>query len=239
MNSSREIQFDYIRSLAIVFVIFIHSMGWINNINTLNIAYIIRVTLDSVIYTGVPLFVMLSGALLLGKEETISQFFSKRFKRIIIPFILWSLLVYAILYIQEGGNIFFEYINSYITKTLTSGVYGIYWYIYLIVGLYIITPFLRKICKDKNICIYTITIIYTFYVVQRIFPEVAVCNRFSCDNLLYIGYYITGYAINKYFKQYKGFKITSILLLISFITTYIFVSLIIKHLGIGGGKLYQ
>ncbi len=129
---------------------------------------------------------------------------------------------------------FFEYINSYITKTLTSGVYGIYWYIYLIVGLYIITPFLRKICKDKNICIYTITIIYTFYVVQRIFPEVAVCNRFSCDNLLYIGYYITGYAINKYFKQYKGFKITSILLLISFITTYIFVSLIIKHLGIGG-----
>lgn len=106
MNSSREIQFDYIRSLAIVFVIFIHSMGWINNINTLNIAYIIRVTLDSVIYTGVPLFVMLSGALLLGKEETISQFFSKRFKRIIIPFILWSLLVYAILYIQEGGNIF-------------------------------------------------------------------------------------------------------------------------------------
>lgn len=52
-------------------------MGWINEIQTLNSTYIVRTILDSVIYSGVPLFVMLSGALLLGKKGTYSCFFPK------------------------------------------------------------------------------------------------------------------------------------------------------------------
>ncbi len=52
-------------------------MGWINEIKTLNSTYIVRTILDSVIYSGVPLFVMLSGALLLGKKEPIRDFFPK------------------------------------------------------------------------------------------------------------------------------------------------------------------
>lgn len=214
MKNHRVLQFDYIRALAIVFVILIHSMGWINEITTLNSAYIVRTILDSVIYSGVPLFVMLSGALLLGKKEPISDFFSKRLKRIVIPFFIWSILVYAILYIQEGGRNPIVYLTSYVTKTLTTGVYGIYWYIYLILGLYLITPALRKICEDKKTCLYTATLTFTLYFIQKIFPTVQICKYFDSANFLYIAYFISGYAIQQYLQHYNRFhKVCKIALL--------------------------
>ena len=46
----------------------------------------------------VPVFVMLSGALLLHRESSLAQFFSRRFLRIILPFLFWS-VVYALHYI--------------------------------------------------------------------------------------------------------------------------------------------
>lgn len=206
MKDSRIIQLDYIRSLAIIFVIFIHSMGFINTIQVFEEAYFVRVILDSIIYSGVPLFVMLSGALLLGKQEHILQFFRKRFKRILTPFILWSLLIYTILYIQDGGRSIHQFLLTYIYKTLTTGVYGIYWYIYLIIGLYLITPILRKVCQDKISCLYTIIIIFVLYIIQYLFPDVSICKRFASSNLLYIGYYIAGYAISFLFKLHKRYK---------------------------------
>ena len=53
--------------------------------------------------SSVPLFVMLSGFLLLPMQDKISTFFRKRFTRIIYPFIAWCVLyagyyVFCLLY---------------------------------------------------------------------------------------------------------------------------------------------
>ena len=48
---------------------------------------------DSLVRMAVPLFFMVSGALLLNqKEEALSRFFSKRFVKVIIPLIAWSIV---------------------------------------------------------------------------------------------------------------------------------------------------
>lgn len=227
MNNNRIIQFDYIRSLSIILVIFIHSMAWINEVTVINSTYIVRVMIDSVIYTGVPLFVMLSGALLLGKEEPISLFFKKRFKRLIIPFIIWSIFIYAILYIQDGGRSIIGYATSYITKTLTSGVYGIYWYMYLIIGLYLITPILRKVCATKDTCIYTSLFYFVFFIIYSIFPSIKICNRFVSENFLYVGYFVTGYAIYQYLQHKKNFCKISLILLIIFVALKILSNIVL------------
>lgn len=67
----RDFSLDIIRSIAIIFVICIHSMGKLNILVTafFDENAISHLFLSSIIYMGVPLFVMLSGALLLGKEE--------------------------------------------------------------------------------------------------------------------------------------------------------------------------
>ena len=99
----RNLSFDFIR--CVVFVICIHSMALIDGMVNLSIfPRLVKTVLDTFIYSGVPLFIMLSGSLLLTKEESLSVFFIKRIRRILLPFFLWSMLVYAILYVQEGGE---------------------------------------------------------------------------------------------------------------------------------------
>src|SRR5215216_3311907 len=41
---------------------------------------------------GVPLFFLISGYLLLSKQEDLSVFFRKRAARIVVPFLVWSIL---------------------------------------------------------------------------------------------------------------------------------------------------
>src|SRR3546814_13654277 len=46
---------------------------------------------DSLTRSCVPVFLMISGVLLLGKQETLAVFFRKRFARILPPLLFWSL----------------------------------------------------------------------------------------------------------------------------------------------------
>ena len=113
----RNLSFDFIRCVAIVFVICIHSMALIDGMVNLSIfPRLVKTVLDTFIYSGVPLFIMLSGSLLLTKEESLSVFFIKRIRRILLPFFLWSMLVYAILYVQEGGRNPMEWFTFFIYK---------------------------------------------------------------------------------------------------------------------------
>ena len=51
----------------------------------------------ALVVMGVPLFFMLSGALLLDSQVTsIGHFLTKRFKRLLLPFFLWGTVVYII-----------------------------------------------------------------------------------------------------------------------------------------------
>ena len=62
--------------------------------------------IESVFYFAVPLFFMISGALLLefNKKYNIKTFFKKRITKTFIPFIIWSFigLIIQVFYIQDG-----------------------------------------------------------------------------------------------------------------------------------------
>jgi len=97
-------------------------------------------------YLGVPLFVMLSGALLLNPskaDEPMGVFFKKRFNRIGLPLIFWT-LVYFIWSFNVWGK---PMTLSNIGQGLISGSYPILWFLYLLVGLYLATPILRTLVK--------------------------------------------------------------------------------------------
>ena len=88
-----------------------------------------------------------------------------------------------------------EWFTFFIYKYVTSGVYGIYWYVYLILGLYLITPLLRKILSggDRSLVFYMVGLVSVIYLFVELFPNVSVTNRFACQNLLYIFYFLWVY----------------------------------------------
>jgi surface polysaccharide O-acyltransferase-like enzyme len=97
---------------------------------------------DSLARPAVPLFVMLTGALLLQPEkvdEPIGVFFKKRLNRIALPFLFWTAAYFAWRYFVNGETLS---ANSILQGVLT-GSYNHLWYLYLLVGLYLITPVAR------------------------------------------------------------------------------------------------
>lgn len=217
MNSStnthdRDLRYDYLRALAVIMVVFIHSTELFRQYAIqhagLHLEFILYSVIN-IIFTAVPLFVMLSGALLLRKDEPILDFYRKRFSRVIIPFLVWSVIVYAITYYMEGGRSITGYFYGLYFKTVfENGVHDIYWYIYIILGLYIITPILRIICQkaDKPMMYYLFFLLLALYCANQLIPGVTLFQRFDCKILQYLMYFVGGYVITNYACQEKYFK---------------------------------
>ena len=88
--SHRLLWADIMRISAITFVVMIHTFSLSTEHSFANIASVVLFLLAK---TGVPLFVMVSGALLIPKHETPAVFFRKRIRRVLLPWIVWTVIV--------------------------------------------------------------------------------------------------------------------------------------------------
>lgn len=204
-------KFDFIRCLAIIFVICIHSMAIMDAAIAEGSAGIgvklIGGILNSIIHSGVPLFLMLSGSLLLGKKEPVKLFFYKRLKRILVPFFIWSLFVFMLSSFKDFRKLGCgQLISTFFYKFLTEGTFGIYWYVYAIIGLYLITPVLRVYFghADKKMAYYFGGILVLITSASQLFPSITIFSRFSSLNLDCLTYFIIGYIINQYVVKEKN-----------------------------------
>ncbi|MHA8049537.1 acyltransferase [Aquirufa sp. ROCK-SH2] len=94
----------------------------------------------------VPIFVMLSGALILPKEEEIPLFLKKSFQRILVPFFFWH-CVYMFFNWQvryRGKHFQFDQGLNWIIQQFQGYSSYHFWYIYMLIGLYLFIPIIGK-----------------------------------------------------------------------------------------------
>ncbi|MEA5461397.1 acyltransferase family protein [Arcicella sp. LKC2W] len=104
---------------------------------------------------AVPVFVILSGYLLLDRYDNLATFLSKRFSRIFVPFLIW-LFIYMIHGTFKGIKA--EQVNwlsvDWIVRILTNNASGSgqLWFVYMLLGLYLFTPVLSRwfVAAPKN-----------------------------------------------------------------------------------------
>jgi surface polysaccharide O-acyltransferase-like enzyme len=142
---------DLIRTLAIILVIVLHAAIEPHPIATeINQAEVYRwwtVNIFSSVATPcIPLFVLLTGSLLLTPEKTAEPqtvFFKKRWNRIALPFIFWAVIYFVWTYFLNGNVLT---LND-VTSGLLNAPYYHFWFLYMLVGLYLITPILRVVAS--------------------------------------------------------------------------------------------
>ena len=140
----RIVFLDYLRVVACFMVILVHSIepfylgGEGSYIATLSDARWVTF-LDSALRCAVPLFVMTSSYLLLPIKENTTTFLKRRFHRVAIPFILWSLLYAIVPYWGTGGAVDIEGNLSRLLFNLMPHS-GHLWFVYMLLGIYIIMP---------------------------------------------------------------------------------------------------
>lgn len=120
--------------------------------------------IGSIVRCSVPLFVMMSGALLLPTSLGLTSFYAKRIKRLAIPLVFWSMALPFLfyLYIRLAGGTSFPFIDSSTytfdaacRKSFTFFLNFNYdttplWYLYMLIGLYFIIPILSAWIKNAS-----------------------------------------------------------------------------------------
>lgn len=201
----RETELDILRLIAMMAVIWVHVGGMgTNNLPTSASDCQWLIFLKSIMTWQIPVYVMISGRFFLDPDRQMP--FSKILKsvgRLALAFVIWN-IVYQIFYILTNS-----YVGLNWKGVLSQGVIGPYhfWYLYMIIGMYLITPFLRKIAEDKKLSEYFIILFFIFSFLTKYgseFPFVGGTVGAMLDNmnmefvLGYSGYYILGYYLRKF-----------------------------------------
>jgi surface polysaccharide O-acyltransferase-like enzyme len=149
---------------------------------------------QSIAWIGVPLFIMLHGALLLkpGKNESIRLFFKKRWARIGLPFLFWG----AIYFVWDFVVVGIPFSLNAIIEGILAGPYTHFWYMYVLVGLYLVTPILRVFLAqaDRTIIKYFVLV---WLLGVTIVPLVSSLTPFTLSGNIFttgefVGYFVLG-----------------------------------------------
>jgi surface polysaccharide O-acyltransferase-like enzyme len=151
------------RCIAILLVVLNHVSNWEQFYNP---NQLVKNVYMSIATTGVPVFIMISGALLLSKHnEPISAFFKKRMNKILVPFACWSYiyLVYQkyVPLLPWQRTIPASSVSFNPIILLKGPTYAHLWFIYMLICLYLTVPILRKLCANipKNLLHYMMAIL--------------------------------------------------------------------------------
>ncbi len=221
---------DNLRFFATISVIILHvastALYFFNKIPLSH--WLIADLTDSAMRFCVPLFLMISGGLLLRENHKPIEFFKKRVTRVIFPFIFWSLIYSVTVFVYysftKDINIsFIESVENFIfyKENFRQIAYHL-WYVYTIIGIYLITPFIRNIFAKQGkkpqlhfILIWLIIIILNadIFNFSELIKSVFKFFGFTC-------YFIAGYYLSN-MKRFISKKIKIILwILVGFLILF-------------------
>lgn len=136
----RLIWADIIKIIAILGVILLHvSAPYLTPFDASSREWWIGNIYDAFSRWCVPLFVMVSGSLLLPSAGglPLGRFLRVRVSRVVIPFLTWS-AIYFLYRIHVNGEAL--PLTSFFTMLLTEPVYYHLWFIYMLIVLYLFAP---------------------------------------------------------------------------------------------------
>lgn len=203
MNSAKNniLWVDFVKVAAMFAVVFLHvAAPLLNHFNEIIRPYWwIGNIYDSAVRMCVPLFFMVSGYLLLGKTESLTTFFAKRIRKVLIPLVVWSIfyILWRIVYEKEALTLSLRLIF----ETFLTPTYYHLWFLYAIISVYLFVPILRLIVQNggQQYLHYFIALWILAASVIPLFEKVTGVYR-TYDSSLpygYVGYLVIGYLLGQ------------------------------------------
>lgn len=195
MSKNRIVYFDVLNILACICVIFLHMNGIVHNY-TNSRAWKTALIFEVICYWAVPVFIMLSGATLLKYRERYDTkiFFKKRFIKILIPWVIWSFIIYII----NNDNIS---IVQFTKDFCYCKIESIYWFFPLILYLYCLIPIFSLIKEERKLLWGIVLFIFVFAgiigpVCQMLNISFPTIFNYCLETNAYIMFLILGYLLS-------------------------------------------
>lgn len=237
LQEGRSWNYDFLRVICTIAVILIHVSSSYKNAY-MDASAFGRLYTDNLLATcvynviprfAVPCFVMLSGAFILADDRNANYyaFWNKKIRKTGIPTLIFSCgyTLWNMLTVLHGGGEKAEIIRLF-KQFVTGNSYFHMWYMYMLAGIYFLTPFLvliriHTIQKDlkKIVCVFMIWAGLSAWTSQHLLTW-DLGRAF-----LYTGYFMTGYLIREQIKERKNNRLGICLILcgiiIELVTAYV------------------
>jgi surface polysaccharide O-acyltransferase-like enzyme len=221
-NNARQRLFyiDVLRSVAIIGVIIIHGLDQILRFSNdfTSITWWYANILNSSVRWVLPAFFMISGLLLLSKDEDVRAFLTKRLNRIIVPTLVWSGVYGLWVWMQYNhGLTLKEHLIS--TFVHATPYYHLY-FLFAIFGFYLLNPILAVFVRHSSqrrlayaiatfLCVASVSNMSVSWFLG-VYPGTRLMSLLQW--VPFIGYYLAGFYFNAYPLTWPTKKIVSILL---------------------------
>ena len=163
MKEHRIIYFDYLRVFAVISVVILHVAceHW-GTLDTRSTQWQTLNFYDSIVRWGVPVFLMISGALFLDRKPNIQLLYSKYIPRMALAYCVWSAF-YAVTAPWVARLTDSESLLS-VPSIITGTIRGHFhlWFIPMIIGIYLCLPLLQPITASKELRQYFLILSFLF-----------------------------------------------------------------------------
>ncbi|MBO5460201.1 MAG: acyltransferase family protein [Ruminococcus sp.] len=188
---------EIIRALSFVMVIIIHVANYFcRAFESIGLGeYLFSLVLNTLARVSVPSFFMISGALLLGRNETMKKNI-QRIARFLPVLIIWTAIYYIF-------NTYYMDQTVELKKILEIPAEAHLWYLYVMIPIYLILPFLQAMCRgmssklEKEFAIVGTAVVIVLHLMSyahlQFYYDVPILG-----NRVYIYYLFIGYVIAKY-----------------------------------------
>lgn len=210
-GTNRILWVDILKILASIAVVVLHVASKNYMVTADRFQWEVFNFFDGLSRWSVPVFSMVTGIFLLKKDKVISikDIYAKYVKRMLLVLIFWNIL-YAILYALEevlAGetfNIWDIFSSIFVSKAPHL------WYLYMLIGLYIVTPLLKKIVESEKLMKYYLCLWVIFQIIIgsiNMIPNISTfLESIIKDMYIYWTMGFTGYFILGYYLSQKHFQ---------------------------------
>ena len=221
----KDERLEYLRVFSCLMVVVGHLANWyMRAYPNLSIdSYVCAILMNGVCRVSVPIFFMISGALLL-EQQIDFQKNNRRTINMLIKTIVWTLIyiVWDYLYLGQG----YELKSMFSTPVRVH-----FWFMYVIVGIYATVPFWQKMVSGSSkeflkyfTCLYLGVTAINFILKLN---EMSVSYEIPLvGGSSYVGFFIMGYVIRHYIDEIKIKKWISVLVLMVCVTVTVLLTLL-------------
>lgn len=201
---------DLLRCAAMLAVIVVHvSGGSLEAAAVGSPAFQVLNLYDGLAHWCVPVFVMLSGMFLLdpGHSLPLSKLFFGHILRIAVALTVWG-TAYALVGQVTANGLSWESVQAALYQVLLGRTSFHLWFLYMIIGLYLVTPILRAFVRGSSRGDFQWFFLLVFLfaciipTILRLRPSQTLSlyvNNLNLKLVLgYVGYYVLGYYLKAY-----------------------------------------
>ena len=204
---------DLLRAFAILAVVVIHMAGSQMSAVAVNShAWQVFNLYNALTRWCVPVFVMLSGMFLLDPKHALPlpKLFFHHCLRILVCLLFWGGIYAAVDYVWAGGRLSWGGLWHSMLAVLRGEPHYHLWFLYMILGLYLLTPILRAFCRGASRgelhYFFVLTFLFTFLLPTafRLWPNATATLQVWYDRLQiqlvlgYVGYFVAGHYLRQY-----------------------------------------